>query len=223
MVKALGKDPLFKQAFDFIAVSERRGKSMYYNAKLNSCFVFVLKRLNLVKRLTDPNSRVDRMWERLTEIALFLRSKKHQAPAEILKAFIKAGSVPNEPLSNKEIRKLRNAFTFLTAAYRQEPDLLASKLATDQPQFYTLITLLLSTSVLDKFDHEDLARRLAAIGNMIDKNIRTPSELKKPMKEYQELAAKQTTHPARRERRQDILRDMIDAVEGKKKQEVEAA
>jgi uncharacterized protein with ParB-like and HNH nuclease domain len=83
-------DALFKQVFDLIALSQlRKKKSRYYKAK-NTNFTFVMKRLNVVSRLADPNMRVDRMWERLMEIALFTRYKKHRAPAEILKAFIKS-------------------------------------------------------------------------------------------------------------------------------------
>ncbi|HEX9119977.1 MAG TPA: DUF262 domain-containing protein, partial [Terriglobales bacterium] len=66
VVKALGNDPLFRQVFDLIAIKQIRKKSVYYKAKGNS-FGFVMKRLNIVARVPDKNSQVDRMWERLTE------------------------------------------------------------------------------------------------------------------------------------------------------------
>jgi hypothetical protein len=105
VVKALGKDRLFKQVFGFIAIKQDRkgGKSRFYKA-INSSFVFVLKRLTVVNRLRDRSSRIDRMWERLTEIALFCRYKKHRAPSEILKAFIKPGGQNNPQLNMDELR-----------------------------------------------------------------------------------------------------------------------
>jgi hypothetical protein len=212
VVKALGKDPLFKQVFELIARKEiRKKKSVYYKANAGN-FAFVLKRLNIVNRLTDRNSRVDRMWERLTEIALFSRTGKHRAPAEILKAFIRAGDLMNNRLSKDELRKLRNAFDYLATAYRKVPELMASKFATDQPQFYTLITSLLSTDLMDKLAADELAHRLIAASKIINENAPVPESLKGSIDEYNEASTKQTTHPSRREKRQTILIQAIDAV-----------
>src|SRR5260370_35791549 len=49
-----------------------------------------LKTLQTVSNIQDPNSKVDRMWELLVEITLFLRNKTHRNPVEILKSFIRA-------------------------------------------------------------------------------------------------------------------------------------
>jgi hypothetical protein len=212
VVKALGKDPLFQQVFKLIALKQERNKSLYYRM-INSPYSFVMKRLRIVDRLSDPNARVDRMWERLTEIALFSRTGKHRAPAEILKAFINPGTNKNRALSKTELGKLRRVFEFLAAAYRQERTLLESKLATDQPQFYTLVTSLLSSDILDRMDREDLAARIANVGKMIDGGVTVPRKLKKSIEEYEDLAAKQTTHPARRARRQTILLEAIDSAD----------
>jgi Protein of unknown function DUF262 len=213
VVKALGKDPLFKQVFDLIAMKQvRKKKSVFYKAK-NSSFVFVMKRLNIVSRLADRTSQVDRMWERLTEISLFSRSGKHRAPTEILKSFIRAGDALNARLAPKELKKLQRPFDLLARAYRRNPSLIQSKLATDQPQFYTLITSLLATDLMGRYEYKDLADRIAAVGKMLDGKSKTPAKLRRAIKEYEELAAKQTTHPARRETRQEILVNAIDAME----------
>ena len=218
VVKALGKDPLFKQVFDLIAIKEiRKKKSTHYKAK-NCNFVFVMKRLNIVSRLADKNSRVDRMWERLTEIALFGRTAKHRAPAEILKAFIKAGDELNARMTRAELTRLRAAFDHLASAYRAAPELMTSRFATDQPQFYTLITALLSTDLMTRFTAAELARRLVESRRMIDGNAPVPAGLKEAIIEYQELSAKQTTHPARRENRQNRLIEIIGAAGAKGKQ-----
>jgi uncharacterized protein DUF262 len=213
VVKALGKDPLFKQIFDLIAVKEtRKKKSVYFKAKKSS-FVYVMKRLNIVSRLNDRNSQVDRMWERLTEIALFSRSGKHRAPSAILKSFIRAGDELNPRLSTAELSKLRRTFEFLAGAYRGHKELMESKLATDQPQFYTLITTLLSDALLERYDHPELARRIAEVSQIIDGKKRPMRGTRKLLDEFQELSTKQTTNPARRDRRQVILTQAIDTLE----------
>jgi hypothetical protein len=216
VVKALGKDPLFKQVFDLIAQKEtRKKKSMYYKAKNKTSFVFVMKRLKLIDRLTDRNSKVDRMWEKLTEVTLFSRFGKHRAPADILKSFIKAGHELNARLTKAELAKLRSTFDFLAMAYRMDNELMVSKIATDQPQFYTLITTLLSSDLMRTVILKELAQRIAVVGAVIDGRVRTPAKLKAVMEEYVDLATKQTTHPGRRDRRQEIFVEAIKAVEVK--------
>lgn len=206
IVKAIRQDPLFKQVLKLVAVRQVRKKRSVYFKAIKSDFVFVLKRLNLVARLKDPNSRVDRMWERLTEIALFTRTGKHRAPADILKGFIK-GDSKNVPLSKAELRRLRKSFKFLRKAYSDSPRLMKSKLATDQPQFYTLITTLLSTDLEERYSQSKLTKKLTTFGKMIDSKSPTAR-----VKEYKELSAKQTTHPSRRDRRQTLQVEAIDAI-----------
>jgi hypothetical protein len=210
VVKALGKDPLFKQVFGLVARRELKRKSSYYNP-LNNSFVFVMKRLNIVSRLSDKNSQVDRMWERLTEIALFSRTSQHRAPAEILKAFINPSREKNKRLKDSELNKLRRAFGFLADAYRRIPALMETKMATDQPQFYTLITTLLSADLMDRYSDSDLQKRIFKVAQIIDGNS-SPGKMRKSIDEYRIAAAKQTTHPARREKRQEILLRALDAV-----------
>jgi uncharacterized protein with ParB-like and HNH nuclease domain len=212
VVKALlqADDPLFTQVFDLIAQSQlRKRKSRYYKAK-NSNFVFVMKRLNIVSRLIDPNMRVDRIWERLTEIALFSRTKKHRAPAEILKAFIKAPKEQeNGRLTRDELTKLQAVFKYLATAYRQVPSFIKSRFATDQPQFYTMVTLLLSTETMEKFKPAEFVQKLMSIRKILDGDIAAPKGMDAKIAEYGDASTKQTTHPARREKRQTILVELL--------------
>jgi len=212
VVKALGTDPLFKQVFGLVARKERKKKSSYYSPLKNS-FVFVMQKLNIVSRLSDKNSQVDRMWERLTEIALFSRSKQHRAPASILKAFINPGKELNNRLREHELTQLRLAFGFVSETYRRIPNLAETKFATDQPQFYTLITTLLSTDLMDRYDRKELGNRIFMVAKIIDGTLSPPKKLKKSIAEYRVAAAKQTTNPNRREMRQDVLVKAIDQVE----------
>jgi hypothetical protein len=172
-----------------------------------------MQKLNIVSRLSDKNSQVDRMWERLTEIALFSRSKQHRAPASILKAFINPGKELNNRLREHELTQLRLAFGFVSETYRRIPNLAETKFATDQPQFYTLITTLLSTDLMDRYDRKELGNRIFMVAKIIDGTLSPPKKLKKSIAEYRVAAAKQTTNPNRREMRQDVLVKAIDQVE----------
>jgi hypothetical protein len=209
-------DALFSQVFDLIAISQlRKKKSRYYKAK-NTNFTFVMKRLNVVSRLADPNMRVDRMWERLMEIALFARNKKLRAPAEILKAFMKAPHEQrNARLTMAELRTLRGAFDYIAKIYRGIPAFMNSKFATDQPQFYTMITLLLSTDVMKRFTAVKFGKRLVEIRKILDAEVAAPKGMEEDIKQYQDASTKQTTHPARRDRRQVTLENLLPLEEVK--------
>lgn len=213
VVKALGKDPLFKQVFGLIAVKKLKKKSSYYAPKSGSSFAYVLGGLNIVSRLSDKNSRINRMWERMTEIALFARSHQHRAPAEILKAFIDPEKETNKKLSGSELANLTRAFVFLEQAYRYNNELASSKLATDQPQFYTLITTLLCSDVLDRYQQHELQQRITEASRILDGVSLTPEKLKRAVGDYRAAATKQTTHPSRREKRQQVLLRVIDGIE----------
>lgn len=213
VVKALGRDPLFKQVFDLIALKEiRKKKSRYYKAK-NTNYVYVMKRLNIVGKLADRNSQVDRMWERLTEIALFARSGKHRAPADILKSFIKAGDEQNSRMNKVELSKLQRVFDYLATAYRKVPEFMANRFATDQPQFYTMVTLLLSTKMMDSFTPVEFASKLIAARDVLDGQVDEPEEMdEEDIALYMDASTKQTTHPARREARHVVLVKAIAAL-----------
>ena len=212
VVKALGRDPLFKQVFGLVALKKRKKNSTYYVPNISS-FAFVMGKLNIVSRQSDTNAQVNIMWERLTEIALYAKNKQHRAPAEILKAFINPEKKANKILNSAQLEKMRSAFGFLEDAYRYVPGMAETKLATDQPQFYTLITSLLSTDLLDRYTGEELKKRIFAAAQMIDEKTPAPSNLKRALGDYRVAAAKQTTHPARREKRETVLVRLIDSAE----------
>jgi hypothetical protein len=140
VVKALGKDPLFKQVLGLVGAKATKKKSSYLKVK-NGDYSSVLKNLDAICRLPDENSQVNRMWERITEIALFSRTQQHRAPADILKAFINPSKSANRKLNETELTKLRTVFSFLGDAYRHHEELSEYKIAKDQPQFYGLVAL----------------------------------------------------------------------------------
>lgn len=146
IVTAMGKNnSLLKSVFGLISIREKRQQDIFYRAKSND-YTRVLKRLEVISKLTDPNSQVDRMWERLLEIVLFAETRQHRKPIDILKSFISGSqeaAAKFSPLSAKEKKAVRHIFGLLRRAYATST-LGKTSLATDQTRFYTLITSLLA-------------------------------------------------------------------------------
>jgi hypothetical protein len=144
------------------------------------------------------------MWERLFEFALFVRSGgTHRKPTEILKSFLK--SKESERLSKEERRKLRAPFVFLAEAYRTS-DLGATRLATDQTHFYTMVTALLASDLLNLVD---LKRRLLTFSKLLAApGHKVPTDDERVAR-YLELSSKQTTDADKRRDRQQLFVDLI--------------
>lgn len=214
VIKAMNDDPLVKDIYGLVAIAaQNRGKTRYSKLK-TSPFSMVLKNLNNVHRLVDSNARVDSVWERLVEIALYARTKQHRAPAQVLGAFFKPEVKVqiNSALTKEEREKLRSAFRFLEDAYAASSSLKSSKLATDQPQFYTLVTTVLTTDLRSRIGDDVLISRLTKLGKLIEQSP-DGHPLTKSLEEYRESAIRTTTHPGRRDRRQKLLIGMLDALE----------
>jgi hypothetical protein len=204
VVKAMGKsDPLLLSVFDLIAVKQRRGQDMHYRTKRNA-FTVVLRELKLVASIPVGNQRVDRMWERLIEIVLFVRTKKHRAPSDILKGFIKVPDQRSPRLTSPEMRELMIIFGFLEFAYKTS-DLPRTALATNQIHFYIMVTALIERQLLTAIPKAELIRKLVAFGKILEGRGRKPRNMGK----YIELSQKQTTHVARREERLRIFVDVL--------------
>jgi hypothetical protein len=199
IVKAMCKDdPLIKSIFALLAERQRRQQDIFYRMKRND-ITAVLKRLQLIENIHGDNSKVDRMWERLLEIALFFRSGKHRKPVEILKGFISPSATPPERISAAESKKIRRVFQFLNKSYHKT-SLGDSRLAADQTHFYTMITSIHEGDLLGTHQPEDLAKRLATFGELIEAP-KPPRGMRKPwqkVREYLELSTKQTTDVSRR-------------------------
>jgi hypothetical protein len=122
-------DPLLKDVYDLIAIRQERKKDVFTRRK-STPFVAVLKKLKIISSVIDPTVQADRMWEKLLELALFVRSNgTHRKPTEILKSFIKKPDVPAK-LSKDEKAKLTRTFDFLKTAYSKS-NLATTRLGTD--------------------------------------------------------------------------------------------
>jgi hypothetical protein len=210
IVKAMSKDRLLRDAFLLIAQKEKRGKDVLYKAK-NNDFTKVLKTLQVVENLRDANSKVDRMWELLVETILFTRTRKHRNPVEILKSFIRVGQESQERVRVTEQKKLRRLFRFFVKAYKKQK-LVETRLATNQIHFYTMMTGIIAGGLSAKYGEDDLIRRLAIFGQILDEKQPVPKQLKGIFRHYRELSEKQTTHVSRREDRQEKFLEALDAL-----------
>jgi len=218
IVKAMQKNsPLVRDVFGLIAESQKRGQDILYKTKSNE-FTSVLRRLQIVEALPDGNSKVDRMWERLLEIVLFCRSNRHRKPVEVLKSFIGVSANPSPRITAQEKKRLRTTFKFLKDAY-QTSKLADTRLAKDQTHFYILITSLLGTDLLGRYESQVLVTKMVRFAELLDFGSILPEDTKAKLasavKKYRELATRQTTDVARREDRQKQFLAAIDLIEAK--------
>jgi hypothetical protein len=156
------------------------------------------------------------MWERLVEIVLFCRTKSHRKPGQILKAFIKTErAVDATAIRPSELKELKLAFSFLDKAYK-ETTLGSTRLARDLPHFYTMVTTLLSSDLLEADgappNYPHVRAKLLAFAKLLPDNAEVPTNVAGALRDYKQAAAKQTTHPGQRRARQEKFLEIIEAL-----------
>jgi len=214
IVRALRqKDPLLEDVYKLIAVKQHRDQDVYTKKKSTS-FVSVLKRLNVIANVHDNSAQADRMWEKLLELTLFVRSNgRHRKPSEILKTFIKSDTTQHPQLKKAERKKLTDAFSFMGDAYKDSP-LGSTRLATDQTHFYILATTLLGGDLLTRFPHDVLTAKLVKFSARLDqpRDIYefSTDPLTEAVNKYRELSTEKTTDAARRKERQQEFVKALD-------------
>lgn len=215
IVKAIGREnALLKSALELIATQQQRKQDIHY-ARKSTVFSRVLQALQVVQGAADTDQKIDRMWERLVEIILFCRTGKHRAPGDILKSFIRGKDADDRAKATPaELKRMRAVFTFLDVAYK-ETDLGKTRLASDLPHFYTMVTSLLSSDVLkpdgEAPNYVGVRKKLLAFAKMLDAK-ELPAHLQEAMREYRQAAAKQTTHPGQRDLRQKRFLEILGKV-----------
>ena len=213
IVKALYRsDPVLKGVFGLLALEQRRGQDVFYKPKNNE-FTSVLKRLQVVDSISASNAKVDKMWEKLLELAIFARSGEHRNPVAILKEFITpAANKPRSPkLASAEVERLRRVFRFLKSLL---PGMKQSRFFTDQTHSYTMVTSILHGNLLDVIGEGALAAKLRNISGLLDdeKAAASNKKLTAKLREYRELSTKQTTHVSRRSARDNLFVEMINSL-----------
>jgi hypothetical protein len=114
IVKALYlKDPLLTQIFGLLAHKSKKGKDTFYRVR-PTAFSRVFNKLEMVNHVEDSAARVDAMWEKLFELALFVRKGQHRKPVQILKEFIDRQNGQKEAkLDSDELQMLSQIFGFI--------------------------------------------------------------------------------------------------------------
>lgn len=212
VVKAMYKnDTILKQTFDLIAIEQKRKQDILYKIK-NNDITFVMRKLTIINESDTPNSQINKMWERLLELSIFLNTKIHKKPVEVLKGFISKRSAGQYKLSKNHIRRLRKVFTLIKRAYK-ENQLQDSKFAKDQTHFYTMITTLLKSNLLDNFNEEDLRKRLSNFSLQLDSPKTHPNaSIRKKLRTYLSLSEKHTTDITNREQRENLFYEIVSAI-----------
>lgn len=207
IVRALRqKDPLLEDIYKLIAVKQKRQQDVFTKRK-STAFVGVLRRLNIVSSITDSGAQADRMWEKLLELALYVRSDgRHRKPSEILKTFIKSAAEAQTKLSAIERKTLLGVFTFLREAYKTST-LGTSRIATDQTHFYIMATALLKSDLMNRFDKNVLTKKLVAFGRLVEEKAAVPDNqvIADSVKRYIDLSKEKTTDATRRKERHTEL------------------
>jgi hypothetical protein len=220
IVRTLNRGNRFLKDVYALVGEKRRKQQAVISKKKNTDFSFVLSKLQIIANAENMDQKVDRMWERLFELALFARSGKHRKPAEILKSFINTPNNQGEKITKPEMKRLRRAFEFLAHAYRHG-GLETTRFATDQTHFYTLATTLVGTNILDEYESADLAVAIAdfdtLLGMKTDVKI---SGMPSRIKLYNDISARQTSDSTKRSDRQRTLEEsmqiLVKAKGGKK-------
>ncbi|MFH1024762.1 MAG: DUF262 domain-containing protein [Planctomycetota bacterium] len=212
IVKAMFKnDPILKQVFGLLAVEQRRGQDLLYRMMTND-FTHVLKRLQVVSSLSESNSRVDRMWEKLLELAIFALTLQHRKPAEILKGFISRKHSGHYRMTRAHNATLRRIFCFLKTAYKTTT-LGASRLATDQTHFYIMATVLINSDILTSIPADVLTQKLTRLARMLDAPPRKPTNHTETIvKKYVGLSEKQTTDVVKRKDRESLFKEILKVI-----------
>jgi len=215
IVKAMCKNAdILKQTFDMIAIEQHRRQDIYYKMKNNDT-TSILKRLSIIAKAPESNSRVDRIWERLLEIAIFSVTLAHRKPVDVLKGFINFKEVGGVKELNKEHKTvLKKVFGLLKKAY-STTSLSDSKLATDGTHFYTMITTLIKNNELREMPEKELTKSLVKFSEVLNDNrlIKSqPKRMKERLNKYLDLSSKHTTDISRRDDREVLFAEIVKGI-----------
>jgi hypothetical protein len=206
IVKAIQRDnPLLKEVLSLIALEQKRGNDRFYKVK-RTPFSKVLKKISKVGSLKENDAKVNFMWERLLELAVFAETSNHRKPVDILKMFISSKNANAVQVTKQNIRKLREVFNFLEKVCRRGLD--KTKLVLDTTYFYTMVTTLLKHSDLIRKEPK-LGEKLITVSSFIQKGSHPNAKQDSKLKHLMTLSAKRTTDTGNREDRGNLFLDLI--------------
>jgi hypothetical protein len=165
IVKAMCLDSvLLRTVFSLIAQKQKRGKDLFYKM-IDNDITKVLKKLRDVQAVTDPNFKVDKIWEHLLEICLFCQTGQHRKPVDIIKGFINKKTFTGITLDNKTIRSIKAVFTVLGSVNRKVT--VISPLFTDYTYFYSVATALTKDGIITPKNRKDIEAKLVLLASTL--------------------------------------------------------
>ena len=178
IVKALCLDSeLLKTVFSLVAQKQRRGKDLFYKM-IDNDITRIVKKLRDVQAVSDPNYKVDKIWEHLLETVLFCETMQHRKPIDIIKGFINKKSFAATTVTSKTIKTIREVFKLLNEVSRKANT--SSPFFTDYTYFYTIVTTLCRPGVLSPASTHHLEDKLVLIANDLTlKPTHQPSAVKR--------------------------------------------
>lgn len=210
IVKAMRRDSkILLQTYNMVAYAKKAKDPMPQLYK--NSITKVIKNLSVIDKTGDRQAKTDKIWEKLTEIAVFSKTKKHVKPSQILKGFINKRDFTSTSLNRVETASIRKAFNFLQVLYR-DATVKESPMAKDQIHFYTSVTSIINNNLLTAYTQEELIRKCTAFSKIFTPNWTSPNRvIKSKVKEYLELSKRSTADVDNRNKRQDIFLYLMDA------------
>lgn len=149
------------------------------------------------------------MWEKMLELALFARTRKHRRQVEILKEFIAPAKKSSSKLDKVERQLLSATFKFLK---KNLSELGTKRLFTDQTHSYTVVTSIMRDNLLERIGERALSIKLGKFSGILDKTPtgKLDEKIGPQLKRYLELSSKQTTDASRRTERDKLFVEIVD-------------
>jgi hypothetical protein len=163
-----------------------------------------------IGRIEEANSKVDRAWEKMLEISLFAIDNTHRKSVDVLKGFISEKPFAGMKLSQKAKNNLKNTFDFIKEAQGEIDN--KSALFTEYTYFYTLITLLLRNSLPKKTNAKAYKSKIIQLDAIISGTAKPTTSIRKLLKEFRPLTLLGTTDVTNRQRREQLMMNMIKEV-----------
>ncbi len=211
IVKAMCKDSeILNQSFDMVALEWKAGKDPIIKLK-NTAASRVIKNLSVIDNTIDKQAKVDKIWEKLTEILIFSKTGKHVKPSQILKGFINKKDFIDKTLTKSEIIKIGHVFKFIDLLYKSK-QVKESPLARDQTHFYTLVTSIIAENLLTSYTQEELIKKCTAFSKALSSKSTHKTSIQKDIKDYLDLSKRSTADADNRSKRQALFVSLIKSI-----------
>lgn len=212
IVKAMFENVgLLKKTFNLIALRKRLKKDVTYKICKNPITKSFL-RLKEMRRIRENNHRVDRVWEKLIDVLVYLHTGKHKNTAAILNTFL-AEEDASLDISSATIKKLRKACQLINDIEKLHNNA-DNPLFTEYTHFYTVLTAIAKHDLTTTDQIELVKKRLLKWCEMLSKKEFNQKNqvLKKYYDAYKKGSSSQTTNPNQKATREDALVEILKII-----------